>query len=141
MLGATIERKELAPDGERVLHSVVRVGGQQLFVASEFREWNRAARCPASVGGQRTAYVNVRAASADDVDVLVAKARASGGSADDAADMFWGERFATLVDPVGQACGVAAPIDEARTKAAQAQWDAMKAGMAAAAAQSEGTQE
>eukprot|EP01108_Squamamoeba_japonica_P008733 TRINITY_DN7838_c0_g1_i1.p1 TRINITY_DN7838_c0_g1~~TRINITY_DN7838_c0_g1_i1.p1 ORF type:complete len:198 (-),score=53.83 TRINITY_DN7838_c0_g1_i1:27-575(-) len=133
VLDGVVEMREDMPDG-RVLHSRVVVGGSPIFVSSEFPDWGLSDVSPDNNNNKRTAYVNLTATSPENVDKLVAKARECGGTADDAEDMFWGDRFATIRGPCGQAFGICAEISAERTKVASDAWEAQKAAMAAAAA-------
>ena len=89
------------PDG-RLMSVQLRLGDGFLHVADEFPEMGVLA--PPSVGGTPV----VLSLEVADADAVFAQAVAAGASArQPPADMFWGDRFGSVVDPFGHAWGIA----------------------------------
>jgi PhnB protein len=85
------------PDGRRLLHASIRIGGGTIMMCDEFPEME-GGRAPTTLGGSSTT-----------LHLNVANADAAFGRAVDAgctvtmplADMFWGDRYGKLRDPYG----------------------------------------
>ena len=90
------------PDGKTVMHAAIKIGDSAIYLADEFPEWG--SRSPQTIGGSGSGihlYVN-------DVDATVQRAAAAGAQvAMPPADMFWGDRYAKLIDPFGHNWSVA----------------------------------
>lgn len=95
------------PDG-RVMHCEFRIGGVRFLISEELPE-HGGTPSPQSLGGTSVSihlYV-------DDCDAMVANMRANGAEVlQEPEDMFWGERFARVVDPFGHAWNIATTIKE-----------------------------
>ncbi|MEX2648444.1 MAG: VOC family protein [Alphaproteobacteria bacterium] len=91
-----------APDGKRLIHAEVRIGGSIVMLASAMPEFG--SKSPDQLGGS-PAGVHYYCA---DVDAVVARAAKAGATVVMApAEMFWGDRYARIVDPFGHAWGIA----------------------------------
>ena len=92
------------PDG-RLMHGSVRIGDSLLMLVDEAPEWG-ALGPKALKGSPVTIHMSV-----PDVDAAIAKAVAAGATLKmPAADMFWGDRYGTVVDPFGHSWSVATHI-------------------------------
>jgi PhnB protein len=100
--GAVELQRMLAPDGKRLMHGEIRIAGHRLFVIDEFRDVGTC-RCPKTLGGTGVRVVlEVR-----DADAFVARACAAGASVVmPVTQMFWGARYAKLIDPFGHEWGI-----------------------------------
>lgn len=94
-LGATQTERFAAPNGT-VVHAEMRIGDSIVMLGPE--EAERGQRAPGSAGGTSGAiWVYV-----EDVDAAAARAIAAGATQlVPPTDMFWGDRFASLRDPMG----------------------------------------
>jgi PhnB protein len=95
------------PDG-RVGHCELKIGDSVIFINDEFPEMGKT-RSPQTLGmstGGICLYV-------EDVDTSYARAIEAGGTTEmPVADMFWGDRFGTLVDPFGHIWSIATRKEE-----------------------------
>lgn len=100
--GATEVSRMLTPDGKKLVHGELMIGGHRIFVVDEFRDVGTC-RCPKTLGG-----TGVRITlEVDDADAFVARAIAAGATVLlPAIDMFWGARYAKLLDPFGHEWGI-----------------------------------
>lgn len=94
-----------APDGQRVLHAELKIGGGRVMLTDEYPEMGSTS--PQTLGGTAvTMHLYV-----PDTDAAFATATAAGASAVmPPADMFWGDRFARVVDPFGHSWSIATHI-------------------------------
>ena len=88
-----------APDGKRIMHAEIRIGGRPLFLVDDFPEYcGGKSETPKSLGGTPVTvhrYV-------DDCDAAIQRAEKAGATVKmPAADMFWGDRYGVVVDPFG----------------------------------------
>ena len=117
-LGAEEVRRMPFKGDRRLLHAELSVGGRKLYLADDFPEMGSGKpRSPKALGGTPvTLHLNVA-----DCDAVVAKATAAGATAAmPPADMFWGDRFAKLVDPFGHEWSISSPLPPERARAAAA---------------------
>src|SRR5262245_21241938 len=97
-LGAIESYRMPMPDGSRLMHAELRIGGSPIFVADEFPEMNTGAHSPNALGGT-TASIHL---TVKDIDATFKRAVDAGMTVVlPLADMFWGDRFAKLRDPFG----------------------------------------
>jgi len=97
------ERMRLAStDGTKIMHAELQIGDSIVMLSDEFPEMG--ARSPEALGGTPgSLFLYV-----DDVDRVFARAVEAGGVAQvPVQDMFWGDRFGSLVDPFGHVWGIA----------------------------------
>ncbi len=99
-----------APDGKRIMHAEIRIGGRPLFLVDDFPEYcGGKSETPKSLGGTPVTvhrYV-------DDCDAAIQRAEKAGATVKmPAADMFWGDRYGVVVDPFGHNWSFATHIRE-----------------------------
>ncbi|MGA6979962.1 MAG: VOC family protein [Candidatus Sulfotelmatobacter sp.] len=89
------------PDG-KIMHSELRIGDSLFMVADEFPEWGSLS--PQSTGGSGMGlHIYV-----EDVDTAFDRAIGAGGIVEmPVMDMFWGDRYAKLLDPFGHKWSIA----------------------------------
>lgn len=89
-------------DGKGVMHAEIKIGDSMLFLSDEFPQGGTQA--PDSLGGATgSVFLYVQ-----DVDATFDRAVKAGAKATmPPADMFWGDRFAKVVDPFGHHWGLA----------------------------------
>lgn len=100
--GASEVRRMMAPDGVRLLHGELTIGGHRLFVVDEFLDVGTC-RCPKTLGGTGV-RITLEVA---DADAFVARASNAGATVMmPVTEMFWGARYAKLSDPFGHEWGI-----------------------------------
>ena len=101
-LGAQELSRMTGPDG-KIGHAELKIGDSVIFLADEFPAPN-AAKSPQTVGAcTATLHLYV-----PDVDNAVKKAVSAGAKETmPVTDMFWGDRFGTVIDPYGHTWGIA----------------------------------
>jgi PhnB protein len=83
------------PDG-KVMHAEIRIGDRIVFLGDESPEMG--APSPQTLGGSAVALMHY----VKDVDAVFARAVAAGAKAQlPPTDMFWGDRYAQVLDPFG----------------------------------------
>ncbi|MDH3684051.1 MAG: VOC family protein [Acidimicrobiia bacterium] len=86
------------PDG-RLMHAAMTIDGSWMFLADDMPEMNDGKSSAPSLVGTTTVAIH---RYVTDVDAAVDKAVAAGATVRmPAADMFWGDRYAVVVDPWG----------------------------------------
>ena len=105
--GAEELYRNLAPDGESIVHSELLLGESRFFVNEEFPEHGQLS--PLARGGSAvTLHLYV-----EDVDELFARAVAAGAEVViELADQFWGDRYGRLRDPFGHEWSLASRIED-----------------------------
>jgi PhnB protein len=100
--GATKRFALPGPDGQTTVHAEVQIGDSIVMLGAEMPEMG--AKSPKTLGGTTGSlwyYV-------PDTDAVVAAAAAAGATVKmPAQDMFWGDRWASLVDPFGHQWDIA----------------------------------
>jgi len=93
--------------GGKIMHAMIRIGGSFLMLNDEFPDMG--ASGPESIGGSPvTIHIY-----ADNVDKLWEKALAAGATvAMPLGNMFWGDRYGSLVDPFGHRWSLATHIED-----------------------------
>jgi len=114
------------PDG-KPMHAELTLRGTTLMLGPEFPSFGKLS--PKSAGGSPTTLYLLT----ENVDKLVAKAVKAGAAAQGpVADMFWGDRCGTVIDPEGYSWMVAThkaePTPQEMKKAMKAQMSAQAAG-------------
>jgi PhnB protein len=101
--GAVEVRRQLADDGERLIHAHLQINGGSVMLSDEFPEW----------GGD----VDVAPASVmihlfvDDAEEWWTRALLAGAvPASELEDQFWGDRYGRLKDPFGHTWSIGSPI-------------------------------
>jgi uncharacterized glyoxalase superfamily protein PhnB len=84
------------PDGKSIVHAEIKIGDTVVFLSDEMKEMGN--HSPQSLGGSPvTLFMYV-----EDVDASFKRAVDAGATARmPPMDMFWGDRFGSLVDPFG----------------------------------------
>ncbi|HEV3122876.1 MAG TPA: VOC family protein [Isosphaeraceae bacterium] len=84
------------PDGQRIMHSELKIGDSRLFVTDEFKDMGSVS--PQSLGGTPLGlFMYVQ-----DVDASFKRAVDAGATVKmPPTDMFWGDRFGKVADPFG----------------------------------------
>ena len=97
--------RNLAEDGERIMHSRLMINGALVMLSDEFPEYGM----PADVRPQAvTLHLQV-----DDADEWWARALVAGAVPTmPLADQFWGDRYGRLTDPFGHSWSIGAPVAE-----------------------------
>jgi PhnB protein len=107
VLGAKLVNRMGTPDGKGVWHAELRVGDSVLML-------NDAAPDMGSEGPKPDAPISYMIhAYVDDVDGLFQRAVAAGAKERTAPmDMFWGDRYAQIVDPFGHVWSLATHVED-----------------------------
>jgi PhnB protein len=96
-----------APDGKKVMHAEIRIGGAVIMLHDEAPEWK--ALSPQTIGDTSCSimlYVK-------DVDAVVQRAIAAGAtSLMPVEDQFYGDRCGTIKDPFGHKWSIATHIED-----------------------------
>jgi PhnB protein len=87
------------PDGRKILHAEIRIGGKILFLADDFPEFCEGkSHSPKTLGASPVTihrYV-------EDCDAAVRRASDAGATVKmPVQDMFWGDRYGVVADPFG----------------------------------------
>ncbi|HKA24535.1 MAG TPA: VOC family protein [Candidatus Eisenbacteria bacterium] len=100
--GAKEIMRAMAPDGTHVAHANLQIGDSNLFLADEMPEWG--SKSPLMLGGTGSSiYMMV-----PDCDAVFKSAVSAGAEVKQPlSDMFWGDRWGSLVDPFGHSWQVA----------------------------------
>ena len=95
--------RNVADDGERLMHSRLTINGSLIFLSDEFPEYGGEADIkPVGVA----LHLQV-----DDADEWWNRALLAGGvPVMPLADQFWGDRYGRLMDPFGHCWSIGAPI-------------------------------
>jgi PhnB protein len=102
--GAVEVARHMAPDGKRLGHGELTIGGHQLFVCDEFTaSEGGSCKTPRTLGGTAVRLT----LAVEDADATVARAVAAGARVTlPVQDMYWGARYGKLVDPYGHEWGI-----------------------------------
>lgn len=101
--GAVEVYRLAAPDGQRVMHATLNIGGSNVMLSDEFPE-HSGNRGP-DIVGSTTVSIHLQVPNADKAFARAVEAGAA--VIMPVADMFWGDRFGTLRDPFGHEWSVA----------------------------------
>jgi PhnB protein len=122
--GAEPGRSMTTPDGARIIHADMTIGGQSIYLVDEFpenREEGGVMLAPPTLKGTSVAIALI----VDDADAVYARAVKAGASEHmPVADTFWGARYGQVLDPYGHLWEINQEV-QARSE------DEMKAGLAA----------
>lgn len=119
VLGAEAGHNMMAPDGRRLMHGELILGGHKIFVSDEFTaEEGGSCSTPKTLGGSCVRIMLMT----DNADAVVERAVARGAKVImPVQDMFWGARYGQIVDPFGHQWGINQQLkeqSEAETNAA-----------------------
>ena len=105
--GAELLHRLMAPDGESVMHAAMRIGNSTLMLSDEFPKWG--ALSPLSIGGTGLCLHMC----VTDIDAAFNRAVAAGAKVTmPPTDMFWGDRYAKLLDPFGHEWSIATRLED-----------------------------
>jgi PhnB protein len=118
--GALEEARLPGPDG-KLMHAMIRIGDSAVMLVDENPEWGMLG--PKSLKGSPvTIHLYV-----EDADAFAARAVKAGAKITmPLADMFWGDRYGTLVDPFGHNWSVATHIRDVSMEEMQQAMKAMQ---------------
>ena len=106
---AKVTHKVMAEDGKRLMHATLHIGNFHFMLSSEFTEFGGYSGPDVKRGSP--VAVSLRLATPDEVDRVYTKAIEQGGTESAAPeDMFWGDRFAQVIDCAGHRWMLAAKI-------------------------------
>jgi PhnB protein len=116
--GAVELDRAVGPDGEKIMHATIQIGGANIMVNDAFPDWGVFG--PSKFGGSAVSlhlYV-------PDADATFDQAVAAGATATmPMSDAFWGDRYGQLKDPFGHVWSIAthkqAVSEEALKKAVE----------------------
>jgi uncharacterized glyoxalase superfamily protein PhnB len=105
--GAKELGRSLMPDGKSIMHAMLQFGDSRLMLADEFPQWKSLG--PLAIGGTAvTLHLYV-----EDTDQVYKRAIDAGATSKMApTDMFWGDRYAQVVDPSGHMWAIATHIKD-----------------------------
>jgi PhnB protein len=97
-----------APDGKRIMHAAMRIGGGTVFLVDDFPEFcNGKSESPKALGGTPVTihrYV-------EDCDAAIRRAHDAGATVKmPPQDMFWGDRYGVVTDPFGHSWSIATHV-------------------------------
>ncbi|HUG89417.1 MAG TPA: VOC family protein [Planctomycetaceae bacterium] len=106
--GAEEVSRAPAPDGRRIMHAEIRIGGRPVFLVDDFPEYCEGkSESPKALGGTPVTihrYV-------PDCDAAIQRAVKAGATVKmPAQDMFWGDRYGVVADPFGHSWSLATHI-------------------------------
>jgi PhnB protein len=119
-LGAEVLSHVPAPDGKRVMHAALSVGGSVFMLNDDFPEYcGGKVRSPKATGTTGvTLHLNVT-----DCDAAVQRMATAGGTVTmPPDDMFWGDRYAKVTDPFGHEWSFSHSLTPEKTAAAAKKW-------------------
>ncbi|PYQ48445.1 MAG: VOC family protein [Acidobacteria bacterium] len=108
--GAVEQSRMMGPDGRKLLHGALEILGHKLVVCDEFSAAEGGTcRCPRTLGGTDARFI----LQVDDADAAVTRAVAAGARVlFPLQKMFWGGRYAKLVDPYGHEWGINEQVEQ-----------------------------
>jgi PhnB protein len=119
--GAEEVSRHPAPDGKRIMHAEIRIGGKPVYLNDDFPEYCEGkSHSPQALGGTPVTIHRFVA----DCDAAIERAQEAGATLKmPVQDMFWGDRYGVVTDPFGHVWSIATHIrdvtPEELAKAAQ----------------------
>ena len=112
-----IEISRVPGPGGKLIHAAISVDGALIYLADDFPEMTGYSSNPAALGGVSVALHRF----VDDVDAAVERAVAAGATLKlPPTDMFWGDRYAQIVDPFGHEWPLATHVRDVTPEEAMA---------------------
>jgi len=108
--GAEEVHRMPAPDGRKIMHAAIRIGGSFVFLVDDFPEFceGKSESPKALKGSPVTLHRYV-----EDCDAAIKRAQDAGATVlMPAADMFWGDRYGVVTDPYGHKWSFATHIKD-----------------------------
>ena len=108
--GAQELNRAPAPDGRRIMHAALRIGGSVVFLVDDFPEFcgGKSSSPKALNGTPVTIHRYV-----EDCDAAIKRAADAGATVQmPPADMFWGDRYGVVTDPFGHSWSFATHIKD-----------------------------
>ena len=108
--GAEEIRRSPSPDGQKLMHAEITIGGRPVYLADDFPEFCEGKkRSPGALGGTPiTIHQYV-----EDCDAAISKAEKAGATVTmPAQDMFWGDRYGQVTDPFGHVWSFATHVKD-----------------------------
>ena len=95
----------MSPDGQRVMHAEIRIGGRPLFLVDDFPEYCGGKSQTATALGGTPVTIHQFVV---DCDKAIQRAVDAGATIKmPPMDMFWGDRYGVVTDPYGHAWSIA----------------------------------
>lgn len=108
--GATDIFRHPDEDGKRLFHARMTINGGTVMMSDDYSKDHGGPPAPTPANPASVA-VSIALESADQVDAMFRQAVAAGANGVvEPADMFWGDRFAIVVDPFGHRWMLDAPL-------------------------------
>ena len=108
--GATDIFRHPDADGKRLFHARMTINGGTVMMSDDYSKEHGGPPAPTPEKPAPVA-VSIALDSADKVDAMFAQAVAAGGNGVvPPADMFWGDRFAIVIDPFGHRWMLGGPL-------------------------------
>ena len=116
--GAEELHRSPAPDGQRIMHAAIRIGGSVVFLVDDFPEFcgGKSQTATALGGNSVTIHRYV-----ENCDAAIQRAQEAGAKVQmPAMDMFWGDRYGVVTDPYGHKWSFATHIADLTPEEMQA---------------------
>jgi PhnB protein len=108
--GAVEQEHMMSPDGSKLLHGALTIGGHRIVVFDEFSaSEGGTCRCPQTLGGTGVRLI----LDVDDAEAVVRQAVIAGATVMvPVTKMFWGARYGKVKDPYGHEWGINEQLEE-----------------------------
>jgi uncharacterized glyoxalase superfamily protein PhnB len=108
--GAEEAHRMLAPDGRRIMHAAIRIGGSIVFLVDDFPEFcGGKSQSPTGLKGTPVSLHHY----VENCDAAIKRAQDAGATVTmPATDMFWGDRYGVVTDPFGHKWSFATHIKD-----------------------------
>lgn len=106
--GAEEVSRQMTPDGNKVLHALLRINGGLVMLNDDFPEWNNGRSSAPRDGSPPSVTL---ALTVTDCDAMYKRAENAGATGTmPPNDAFWGDRYAQLTDPFGHKWSLSSPL-------------------------------
>jgi PhnB protein len=107
VFGAVEVMRMPGPGGQGVMHAEIKIGDSPIMLGDEFP--NMGNKSPLSLGGTASSIMLYF----DDVDAAFERAVAAGATPEmPPTNMFWGDRYAKVIDPFGHAWSLGTHVED-----------------------------